>query len=88
MYANLPLAETENILSEKSIATPDCFPIQKVWILVPYVWKRDSYLNSYALKLLWWLRLLKNSEVRYTIRIPFQKLHLGARFTDCVSGPR
>ena len=37
-----------------------------------------SDLNSYAWKLLWWLRMLKNSEVGHTVRVPFQKLHFGA----------
>ena len=60
----------------------------KVLNPVSYVWKRDSYLNSYAWKHLRRLGMVKNIEAAYTVRVPFQKLHFRAMSADCVSGPQ
>ena len=31
--------------------------------------------------------MLKNNEAEYRVRVPFQKLHLGAMLADRVAGP-
>ena len=72
---------------QKSLTTPDCFPIYFVNTeSLEYYFvhsKRDSNLNSYSWNLLWWLRMLKNSEAGYTLKI-FKNCTLA----DRVSGPR